>query len=213
MLSELAKLMLCLFEKSIVQGKFLIKGCQTKEETINNFQNTKKEEDNVAFGVRKKKSLTSIFLFCSLSVVNVYEVEAAAEEEDDDSSLSRYCDYLNSSLAINLFLEFLLLKISGELSLYLPSDLQLNSKVKHAWAGIVKGWVTYRKVIRDTVQVRSKYKEMSCGDCRTSKHDFRALEKLTHRPSDGIEPRAKRADVSGPLAVGGQGIISGIRTS
>ncbi|CAN7014556.1 unnamed protein product [Brassica rapa subsp. trilocularis] len=45
--------------------------------------------------------------------VNVYEVEAAAEEEDDDSSLSRYCDYLNSSLAINLFLEFLLLKISG----------------------------------------------------------------------------------------------------
>ncbi|WZY85683.1 hypothetical protein YC2023_032067 [Brassica napus] len=67
---------------------------------------------------------------------------------------------------------------------------------------------TYRKVIRDTVQVRSKYKEMSCGDCRTSKHDFRALEKLTHRPSDGIEPRAKRADVSGPLAVGGQGIIS-----
>lgn len=33
MLSELAKLMLCLFEKSIFQGKFLIKGCQTKEET------------------------------------------------------------------------------------------------------------------------------------------------------------------------------------
>ncbi|WZY85684.1 hypothetical protein YC2023_032068 [Brassica napus] len=97
----------------------------SKSENENNFQNTKKEEDNVAFGVRKKRSLTSIFLFCSLSVVNVYEVEAAAEEEDDDSSLSRYCDYLNSSLAINLFLEFLLLKISGELSLYLPSDLQL----------------------------------------------------------------------------------------
>lgn len=66
--------------------------------------------------------------------------------------------------------------------------------------------------IRDTVQVRSKYKKMSCGDCKASKHDFLALEKLTHRSSDEMEPLAKRAGMSGPLAMDGQGVISGIRT-
>ena len=46
----------------------------------------------------------------------------------------------------------------------------------------MKGWVTYRKVIRDTVRVRPKHGKMSCGDCRVNEQDFRALEKLTHRP-------------------------------
>ena len=49
--------------------------------------------------------------------------------------------------------------------------------IKHAWAGVVEGWVTYRKVIRDTVQVRPKHGERPCGDCTVSKQNFRVLKK------------------------------------
>ncbi|WZZ70129.1 hypothetical protein YC2023_081499 [Brassica napus] len=44
-----------------------------------------------------------------------------------------------------------------------------NSRVKRAWAGVVKGWVTYREVIRDSVRVRPKHGKRSGGDCRISK--------------------------------------------
>ncbi|WZY87227.1 hypothetical protein YC2023_033611 [Brassica napus] len=50
----------------------------------------------------------------------------------------------------------------------------------------VEGWVTYREVIRDSVRVRPKHGKRSGGDCRT-----------------GWGPRAERAGVGGPLAVGG----------
>ncbi|WZY85673.1 hypothetical protein YC2023_032057 [Brassica napus] len=47
-----------------------------------------------------------------------------------------------------------------------------KSRAKHAWARVVKRWLTYRKMIRDTMQVRRKYGEKSCGDCRVSKNEF-----------------------------------------
>lgn len=57
---------------------------------------------------------------------------------------------------------------------------------------IMKQWMIYLEVIRDTVRVRPKHEERSCGDCRVSKHDFCALEKLMHQPleRDAVhEPR------------------------
>ncbi|WZZ85540.1 hypothetical protein YC2023_114119 [Brassica napus] len=44
-----------------------------------------------------------------------------------------------------------------------------NSKVKHAWDVVVKGWVSYRKVMCDTVRVRPKHGERLGGDCRVNK--------------------------------------------
>ncbi|WZZ20470.1 hypothetical protein YC2023_121857 [Brassica napus] len=47
---------------------------------------------------------------------------------------------------------------------------------KRVGAGVVKGWVTYREVIRDTVQVRRKHGKRSGSNCRVNKQDSRALE-------------------------------------
>ncbi|WZZ78879.1 hypothetical protein YC2023_099451 [Brassica napus] len=44
-----------------------------------------------------------------------------------------------------------------------------NSRVKRAWDGVVKGWVTYQEVICDTLRVKPKHRERSCGDCRVRK--------------------------------------------
>ena len=65
-------------------------------------------------------------------------------------------------------------------------------------------------MICDTVRVRPKHMERLSGDCRVSKPDFQALEKLTHRSSKGMGPLAKRAGMGGTLAVGGRSVISGI---
>ena len=60
--------------------------------------------------------------------------------------------------------------------------------------------------------MRLKHGERSDGDCMISKQDFRALEKLKHRPSDGMEPMGRMKGCGCPLAVDGQSVISGIRT-
>ena len=51
--------------------------------------------------------------------------------------------------------------------------------------------VTYRKLILDTVQMKTKHMEMSYGDCRFSRQDSTALKKLTHHPSDGMGPTTR----------------------
>ena len=56
----------------------------------------------------------------------------------------------------------------------------------------MKGYVTYQEVIFDTVRVKPKHGERSRGDCRVSKHDFRALKKLTHRPLELKEAHGPR---------------------
>ena len=53
------------------------------------------------------------------------------------------------------------------------------------------------------MRVRAKYGKMSCDDCRVSKHDFRALEKLTHCPSHKMGSQTEWAGIGGLLAVGG----------
>ncbi|WZZ24942.1 hypothetical protein YC2023_008343 [Brassica napus] len=81
-------------------------------------------------------------------------------------------------------------------------DLYVVSELVIHLAGVVKGWVTYREVIRDTVRVRPKHGERSGGDCRVSKQDFRALEKLTNRPleRDGAHmPRVRVGALQGQL--------------
>lgn len=45
-----------------------------------------------------------------------------------------------------------------------------------------------QEVFRGSVQVRPRHGEMSCGDCKVNKHDFRVLKKLTHCPSVGMGP-------------------------
>ena len=40
-----------------------------------------------------------------------------------------------------------------------------NFRVKRVWTEIVKKWVTYRKVIHDTVRMGPKHRKMSGGDC------------------------------------------------
>lgn len=48
-----------------------------------------------------------------------------------------------------------------------------------------------QEVISDIVLVRSKYEEISCGDCKVSKQRFRALEKLMHCTLDGMESTSR----------------------
>ena len=67
-----------------------------------------------------------------------------------------------------------------------------NSRVKCDWTGVVEGWMTYRKVIRDIVWVRPKCGERSCDDYKISKQWFRALKNLCTdrwnriRPTGGV---------------------------
>ncbi|WZZ03693.1 hypothetical protein YC2023_089614 [Brassica napus] len=49
---------------------------------------------------------------------------------------------------------------------------------------------TYREVIRDSMRVRLKHKERSCGDYRISKQIFQALENKC-RPLAGMEPTCR----------------------
>ena len=69
----------------------------------------------------------------------------------------------------------------------------------------MQGWVIYREVVRDTVRVRPKNEKRSSGDCSVSKHDFRALEKLTHRPSDGMGPTGRESERGWPISRGRSG--------
>ncbi|KAH0871200.1 hypothetical protein HID58_078222 [Brassica napus] len=99
-----------------------------------------------------------------------------AEEEDDDSSLSRYCYYLNSSLVINLFLEFLLLKISEVGALHSSTlsftEEHMAENVKEHGAGsaeLVKsmGDNKYASLMRPAGRYYSAIKDvMVCGKGR-----------------------------------------------
>ena len=60
----------------------------------------------------------------------------------------------------------------------------------------------YREVIRDTVRVMPKHGERSGGDCRDNKQDFWVLEKLTYRPSDGIESTCRVNGRGWPISRG-----------
>ena len=77
--------------------------------------------------------------------------------------------------------------ISPKCTYFFQAYIRLESRVKYVWASVVEGWVIYQEVIRDIVQVKSKHGERSRGDCRFSKHDYRASEKLTHHPSQRME--------------------------
>ncbi|WZY96747.1 hypothetical protein YC2023_069076 [Brassica napus] len=92
------------------------------------------------------------------------------------------------------------LQVVSELVSYLSSDLRgvlrpvggaTRTLRSLRGAGVVEGWVTYREVIRDSVRVRPKHGKRSGGDCRTV-----------------WGPRAERAGVGGPLAVGGSGLYT-----
>ena len=85
------------------------------------------------------------------------------------------------------------------------SHIHLELRDKRAWAGVVKWWVTYREVIRDTVRVRPKHGERSCGDCRVSRQDSRALKKLMDRPSDGMGPTCRESRRGWPISRGRSG--------
>ena len=65
--------------------------------------------------------------------------------------------------------------------------------------------MTYREVNRDTVQVRPKHGKKSCGDYKVSKQDFWILEKLTHRSSDGMEPKILVSGRGWPISRGRSG--------
>ena len=62
-------------------------------------------------------------------------------------------------------------------------------------------------IVRNTVRIKPKHEKMSFGDYKISKQWFRVFEKLMHRLSDEMEPRAKWAGVGGPLAVNGWDVI------
>lgn len=81
-----------------------------------------------------------------------------------------------------------------------------NSRIKSVLAVVIEGWVTYWEVFRDIAWVRPKHGKYLCGDYSVSKQDYRASEKLTHRPSHGWSPPAERAGVRGSLAVVGWGV-------
>ena len=74
-----------------------------------------------------------------------------------------------------------------------------NSKIKRAWAEVVKWWMTYRKVIRDTVLVRPKHGEISDGYSRVNKQWFRTFNGpiVTREWS----PQTERSNVDSPLAL------------
>ena len=65
--------------------------------------------------------------------------------------------------------ELIWLPMSPKLTYFFCPTSVKNSGVKRAWAGIVKWYVTYRKVICNIVQVRPKHGKMSSGDCMISK--------------------------------------------
>lgn len=62
-------------------------------------------------------------------------------------------------------------------------------------------------MIRDTVRVWLKHGERSCGDCRVSKQNFQAFEKLTHQPLEHDKAHGPReASVGGPVTIGSRGV-------
>ena len=73
--------------------------------------------------------------------------------------------------------------------------------------------MTYREVIRDTVRVRPKHVKSSGGDCGVSKHDFRAMEKFTHRPLNGMGPTGQESGRGLPISRGRSGRYKNIHTT
>ena len=51
-------------------------------------------------------------------------------------------------------------------------------------------------------RVKPKHGEMSCGDCRVSKHNFRTLEKLMHRSSDRMGSTDRESERGWPISHG-----------
>ena len=59
--------------------------------------------------------------------------------------------------------------------------------------------------------MRLKHGKRSRGDCRVSKRDFRALEKLTHCLPEEMGPTGRESGCGWPLDVDGRGVTNGIR--
>ena len=62
---------------------------------------------------------------------------------------------------VKRFKELIWLPMSPKLTYFLRHTSVKNSRVKRAWAGVVKRWVTYQEVIRDSVRARPKHGERS----------------------------------------------------
>lgn len=65
--------------------------------------------------------------------------------------------------------------------------------------------MTYRKVIRAIMRVRTKNREMSCVDCKINKQNFRTSKKLMHRPSHGMERTGRVSGHERYISCGGSG--------
>lgn len=124
---------------------------------------------NVYIIVYQKKN---VYIFHACEYVTLYN------KNEREFSIGDYkCNISSCDIWKNLK-ELIWLYISPKLTYFFRHTSIENFIVKHVWDKVIEGWVIYRKVICDSVRVRSKHEKKSCDDCRISKQWFRIFEKI-----------------------------------
>ena len=105
-------------------------------------------------------------------------------------------DVIFSIMYVESLMEFIWLLRSLKCAYFFRHTSVQNSRVKRAWTGIVKRWMTYQKVIYGTMWVRLKHEKKVVVIAWSINMIFKTLKKLMHCQRNRIHGPSDRTWVA-----------------